>query len=211
MIERSMGAVFVVFEGLDGSGKSTCAQRVAERLGARYLTTPSPEVREYRAPLVESFGGSQEAAQLFYLATVFAASDEVRRLLAKGVSVVLDRYFLSTQAYADFRGSRLDVDALGELLVPADVTVYLDVPLEIRRQRLAARGTSTGDRETLSERADAQLRANHARRAGLSVIGKWLSFKAATETPEELEDLVVGAVEAELRRRVTSRPLRSGT
>ncbi len=211
MIDRSTGPVFIVFEGLDGSGKSTCARRVAECLGARYLTTPSPEVRKHREKVVGSFDGCQEAAQLFYLSTVFAASEEVRRLLANQVSVVLDRYFLSTQAYANFRGSRLDVDALGDLLVPADVTVFLDVPLEIRRNRLATRGSSKADRETVSVEADARLRAAHARRAELSVIGKWLSIDGATKSPEELTDLVIGAVQAERRRRFIYSPARSGT
>lgn len=199
MSSQSTGPVFVVFEGLDGSGKSTCARRVAERLGARYLTTPSPVVREHRGHIVGSYAGCQEAAQLFYLSTVFAASDEVRCLLEKQVSVVLDRYFLSTQAYAEFRGSRLDIDALGDLLVPADVTVFLDAPLEVRRRRLAARGSSEADRETLSVSADARLRSAHARRTSLSVVGKWFCIDA-TEAPEVLEHLVVRAVEAEMSR-----------
>jgi dTMP kinase len=198
---RRARPVFVVFEGLDGSGKSTCARGVAERLGARYMTTPSPVVRAHRDHVVGSYAGCQEAAQLFYLSTVFAASDEVRCLLDNTVSVVLDRYFLSTQAYAEFRGSRLDVDALGDSLVSADVTVFLDVPLEVRRRRLEARGSSMADRETLSAPADRHLRAAHARRAALSVVGRWLCVDAATETPEALQDLVVRAINAEMSRR----------
>ena len=80
MILQSL-PIFVVFEGLDGTGKSTCARLVAERLGAELLTTPSPEVRRYRDDLIECYAGSQEAAQLFYLSTVFAASDQIRGLL----------------------------------------------------------------------------------------------------------------------------------
>lgn len=201
MSRRRVRPVFVVFEGLDGAGKSTCARGVAARLGARYMTTPSPEVREHRNLIVGSYAGCQEAAQLFYLSTVFAASNEVRYLLEDEVSVVLDRYFLSTQAYAEFRGSTLHVDALGALLLPADVTVFLDVSLKIRKRRLAARGTSTADRETLSAPADTHLRAAHARRATLSVVGRWLCVDAARETPDALQELVVRAIEAETSRR----------
>lgn len=38
--------IFVVFEGLDGSGKSTCAAEVARRIDAELMTVPSPEVRK---------------------------------------------------------------------------------------------------------------------------------------------------------------------
>lgn len=74
----------MVFEGLDGAGKSTLATGVAAALGARWMTTPSPRVRGFRDELIAGFDGCQEAAQLFYLATVFAASREIAAELAAG-------------------------------------------------------------------------------------------------------------------------------
>lgn len=44
---RNGRPLFIAFEGLDGSGKTTCARQLATRIGAQYLTTPSPEVREF--------------------------------------------------------------------------------------------------------------------------------------------------------------------
>lgn len=38
---------FIVFECLDGSGKSTCAAQLAEHM-VTFMTTPSPGVRRYR-------------------------------------------------------------------------------------------------------------------------------------------------------------------
>jgi dTMP kinase len=178
--------VFVVFEGLDGTGKSTCARHAAETLDARYLTTPSPALRAHRDEIIESFGGSQEACQLFYLSTVFAASQEVRALLAAGRSVVLDRYFLSTQAYAAFRGSRLDLDELATGLLAPDVTVLLHAPLAVRRTRVAKRGESHADRETLRPAADARLHEEHERRVGLAVIGRLLRIDASTASPDDI-------------------------
>lgn len=183
--------IFIVFEGLDGSGKSTLARLVAETLGAVLLTTPSPSVRKYRDELITSFDGNQEAAQLFYLSTVFDASQRVAEMLAVGQSVVIDRYFLSTQAYAAFRGSRTRIDALGELLQPADVTVYLDVPLDVRRARLARRGTSAADLETLSDEAQRELRKQHIGRSALTVVGHLLHINDADSTAEELAARVI--------------------
>lgn len=178
---------FIVFEGLDGAGKSSCAQRTAELLGAKYLTTPSDKLRAYRNAVVDSFGSCQEGAQFFYFATVLAASAEARSCLDHGKSVVLDRYFLSTQVYAEFRGSQFPVDeALVNFLLPADVTVFLDVPLETRRKRVAVRGSDAADMETLTEKSDLNLRQGYWRLSSLPVVGEWLPIDAAQSSIDEI-------------------------
>jgi dTMP kinase len=184
----------VVFEGLDGAGKTTLARMTAAALGGEPMTTPSPEVRRYRDELIASFGDSQEACQLFYLATVFAASAEIRARLAAGRCVVLDRYFLSTQAYARFRGSALDLDALGDLLVPADLTVFVHAPLAVRLERLGRRGATAADRETMAPLADARLRAEHEQRLGLPVVGRALELDSSTASPDDLVAAVLAAL-----------------
>ena len=186
--------LFIVFEGLDGSGKSTLARLVAEKLNATLLTTPTSSVRKYREDLVASFDGNQEAAQFFYLATVFDASARAAKLLAAGRSVVIDRYFLSTQAYAAFRGSRLDIDAVQELLLPADLTIFLDVPLKVRAARLTTRETSAADLETLNAEAQTELRNQHLVRAGLDVVGELLHLEDSNSTPDQLAEVVFRAI-----------------
>ncbi|MBK1681451.1 dTMP kinase [Rhodocyclus tenuis] len=179
--------VFIVFEGLDGTGKSTCAKETASLLGASYLTTPTAGLRTYRDEIIASFNGSQEAAQLFYLATVLAASDEVKSSLASGRSVVLDRYFLSTRVYAEFRGSTLDVDeAVCRLLLPANLTVFLEAPLHVRRERSQARGCSLADSETMSERADAALLRGYEHRSQMPVVGRLMRIDASTRSVREI-------------------------
>lgn len=185
----------IVFEGLDGAGKSTAAQAAAKALDAVFMTTPSPRVREYRDDLITGFKGSQEAQQLFYLATVFAASREIAELLAEGRTVVLDRYFLSTQAYAAFRGSGLALDDVQALLVPADLTVFVEAPLETRLSRLAARGMSAADRETMSPAANARLLHEHLSRAHLPVVGKLLRLDTSALSPEDVARAVTQAID----------------
>lgn len=185
--------VFLVFEGLDGSGKSTSAKRTAEILNARYMTTPSEALRAHREAIVTSFGSSQEAAQLFYLATVMAASREVEACLASGVSVVLDRYLLSTQVYAEFRGSQLRIEAeIERLLRPADFTAFLDASLELRRSRVAQRAeTSAADRETFDSSADSMLRAGYERRFGNQIVGNLIRIDTSQGDANEIvADLV---------------------
>lgn len=192
---------FIVFEGLDGSGKTTCAGQLAEHIGAAFMTTPSPGVRKFRDDLIEQLASNQEAKQLFYLSTVFAASSEVSALLARGQSVVLDRYFLSTQAYAAFRGSQLAIDAVQRLLRPADITFYIDTPLETRRARLSRRGMSAADLETVTAEADGRLREEHLRRADLDVVGRFVRVAGDAGTPRQIvESLLVELRAAESAR-----------
>ena len=181
---------FIVFEGLDGSGKSTCARLLADTIDAEYLTTPSPDLRAYREDVIASFAGCQEANQLFYLATVFATSANARDLIGEGRPVVLDRYFLSTQAYAVFRGTVLDLDQVAKDLLPADITVFLDVSLPIRHERLSRRGATGADIETLNATADVTLRHTHSERFGLPVVGTLLHLQGDRMTPEEIVSTV---------------------
>lgn len=185
--------VFVVFEGLDGSGKSVCAKRTAEVLGANYLKTPSGPLLDHRESIIASFKGCQEAAQLLYLASVAYASQIIKSHLSAGQSVVLDRYLLSTQAYADFRGSTLCIDgALSEVLLPADLTVYLDSPLTVRRNRIKERSSMVAmdDAETLSESADSLLREGYQRRFGLPVAGRVLVLDSSLLGIDEIAHTV---------------------
>lgn len=184
---------FIVFEGLDGAGKSTCARRTAELLDAKFLTTPSHNLREYRNAVVDSFGSCQEAIQFFYFATVLDASAEAKSCLENGRSVVLDRYFLSTQVYAKFRGSKFPIDdVLVRFLLPADVTVFLDVPLEIRRQRVAVRGGNAADRETLTKAADLHINQSYRQLSCLPVVGKWLAVDATRSSIDEIALSIAG-------------------
>jgi thymidylate kinase len=184
---------FIVFEGLDGAGKSTCATRLAARTDSVLLTTPCERVRRFRDELLESLGPSQESRQLFYLATVFAASESARTLLAQGKSVILDRYVLSTQSYAAFRGSRLHIDELASQLTPADVTIDLDVPLAQRRARLERRAMTAADHETLTAEADARLVREYRKRAHLPAVGRFVCVDGSSD---DIERVLVHVLDA---------------
>lgn len=195
MTTTRIAPCFIVLEGLDGAGKSTCAKALAHTLGALYMTTPAPAIRDCRQTILGSFEKSQEAAQLFYLATVFAASRQVAAVMAAGKSVVMDRYFLSTQAYAEFRGSSLALNALGDALLPANLTVYLDVPLATRTSRLGMRHCSDADRETLTPAADARLRALYRQKSALAVAGRWLQLAISDESTGTIVERVISEMD----------------
>ena len=189
---RKTPPIFLVFEGLDGVGKTSCAKITAELLDAHFMTTPTVAMRKFSGQIISSLNGNQEAAQMFYLATVLAASDEVKSHIATGRSVVLDRYFLSTQVYAEFRGSILDMDeSIGGILQPADWTVFLEAPLNIRKSRLLTRGCSLFDGETLTYEANTSLLNGYKRRMQLPVVGKSMRIDTSSLAVLEVAQKII--------------------
>ncbi len=142
-------ATFIALEGLDGTGKSTVAAALACRLGAELLRTPPAALATVR-PLVDAaFDASPGARQLFYAATVAEASDRARRVLGAGRSVVIDRYWFSTVAYARVAAGSIDLSAVEPGLLRPDLTVFLTAAEPLRRQRIRARGATNADERSL--------------------------------------------------------------
>ena len=105
---------FIVVEGIDGSGKSTVAARVADELarqGRRVIRTREPGGtplgEKIRALLLDARNSEMVPfTELFlYMASRAQLVDEViRPALKKGIDVVCDRYYYSTAAYQGAAG-----------------------------------------------------------------------------------------------------------
>jgi len=137
--------LFIVVEGLDGTGKTTFAQALAHALGAAYLKTPPEEISRFRADLDDVLGRDPMARQLFYASGVAAASARVRELRARGRHVVVDRYWASTCVYASLGSIPVDLHDLDYRLERPDYTFFLDLPEKERRRRIRARGATMAD------------------------------------------------------------------
>lgn len=202
----------LVVEGLDGSGKTTLSRRLAERLGARWFTTPDSDLRPLRQGVEEALR-SPDARQLFYAASVVEVAARARAVLARGQDVVVDRYWLSTWAYGAERGTSLVLSEIEASLLPADLTVFLTAPRELRAQRMAARQKMTAaDQRSLDPANEARLLARY--RAGLQrpVAGRCVEIDTCTRDEDGvlarvLQTLEVPACEAP---RASGLRLRSG-
>lgn len=188
--------MFIVVEGLDGSGKTFLSKELAKCLNAEYMTTPSPCIREIRDSIISDFGTCPEAIELFYLSTVFAASNQIKTKIQNGQSVILDRYFLTTESYAQMRGSSIDISCYQKDLLIPDYTIFLDTPCHIRQQRLNARGSGSSiqDYATLETTIDDKLRQLYLSKRNQPIAGSWIHYINYYLTPikqvEELTKLI---------------------
>jgi dTMP kinase len=145
---------FITFEGGEGSGKSTQAGILANRLaraGRKVLATRepggSPAAEEIREALLSGrvwqFGPFAEAL-LFSVARADHIENAIRQALHEGKWVVCDRFLDSTRAYQGATAgvpkgliSALERLTVGNLL--PDITFILDIPPEEGLARAAER------------------------------------------------------------------------
>ncbi len=159
--------IFITFEGGEGGGKSTHAQRLAERiraLGREVVLTREPggtdTAERIRALLVTGEPDSMSATAEALL-NYAARDDHLRRLirpaLRRGAVVISDRFMDSTRAYQGYAGDcplslveALERDVVGET-VP-DRTIILDLPPEEGLRRAGRRLVDTASGEDRFER-----------------------------------------------------------
>lgn len=157
-------AGFVAIEGLDGVGKSTMLNKLAERFSGHAMSTPGPALRSCRPAILEAFSHDELAKALFYAASVSSEGRHARNLVERGEWVFMDRYWASTLAYAKARGVSAELEVLGQSLIKPDITILLILNEPDRQQRLFARGATPEDMETLNpgfrERVLEELRSH---------------------------------------------------
>ncbi|MDD1747723.1 MAG: dTMP kinase [Methanomassiliicoccales archaeon] len=151
--------VFVVFEGIDGSGKSTVAKMVfdilSEDLPSRVVLTAEPtESFIGKAVRHANQNGADELAEaLLFVADRAEHTKEIRAWLSQGKVVLCDRYYASTIAYQGallkerMGGARKAVEWLKAMNEPAivqpDLTLLLTVSVSTAIERLNSRKTLT--------------------------------------------------------------------
>ena len=159
-----MSGVFITFEGIEGSGKSTIVQQVAGRLrtqGRDVVVTREPggtaigeEVRHILlSPANESMAPLTELL-LYAASRAQHVAEVIQPALAAGRWVLCDRYADATEAYQG-AARRLPPATIKQLRaiatqgVEPQLTILLDLPVETGFARLTQRGaTDRLERET---------------------------------------------------------------
>ena len=146
-----MTARFITFEGIDGSGKSTQARRLADALPNAILTrepggsTGAEEIRRLMVEGEPDRWSAETELLLFTAARRDHLEKTIRPALERGTTVISDRFADSTRVYQGAtRGDlRSKVDALHSLMIERepDLTILIDMDPKTALQRGLARSS----------------------------------------------------------------------
>jgi dTMP kinase len=144
MIKNQFGGKFIVFEGLDGSGKSTQVELLARKLkGGSVKVHKTLEPTQYliggliRSFLANDWKSSADCLQLLFAADrAHHLEKEIFPALKKNMTVVSDRYFFSSLAYGAL-GCDLDwLIKVNENFLLPDLTIILKSDPKICVERM---------------------------------------------------------------------------
>jgi len=194
--------MFISFEGLDGSGKSTQAELLRSRLdadGVEVISTREPggtELGEKIRDLVLHGGDVTPWAEALLYAAARAQHVDVviRPALERGASVICDRYLDSSVAYQGVgrdlgldRVLDLNLAAVGGLLPDRTFLLALDVT-EIGSRLDREHDRLERESEAFHARAEAGYRELAAR------FPERIAVLDAKRPPDELAEEVYGAL-----------------
>lgn len=169
--------MLVVLEGLDGAGKSTQVKKLRNYLESLFGTIEYIHFPRYDAPvygdLISRFlrgdFGSNEAVHPQLVALLFAedrhgAAPGMKEILAKGGTVLLDRYVYSNIAYQcakltdnaeaeELRNWIFNTEYGNFALPKPDLNIFLDVPITFVEEKLQS-NRKGNDREYLEGAQD---------------------------------------------------------
>ncbi|MFN6016221.1 MAG: dTMP kinase [Verrucomicrobiota bacterium] len=154
--------IFIVIEGIDGTGKSTQSKRLAEWFRSRGREvvlsrepTDGPWGKKLRESATTGRLSAEEELECFLNDRREHVEMSIKPALAEGKVVILDRYYFSTMAYQGARGfDPAEIRRRNEVFAPQpDLLLILDLSVESAHGRIGARGDTANEfeqRDTLS-------------------------------------------------------------
>lgn len=188
-------APFIVFEGIDGVGKTTqlkqLSQWMEERYGCSIHLTSEPTNRPIGRLLKEALQ-QQVKFDDFCQALLFAADridhlkTEITFNLQRGIPVLCDRYYLSSFAYQwrEMPNGLEWIESINARARHPDLTLLIDAPAEICMERIRR---SRADTELYEELETLRaIRANYLELARRRQLVERIEVIDGMQTNEEV-------------------------
>jgi dTMP kinase len=148
--------LFIVLEGIDGTGKSTQAALLADwfrsqgrEVVASREPTDGPWGQKIRSTALTGRLSPQEELDLFLKDRREHVEQLITPALAAGKVVILDRYYFSTMAYQGSRGfDPAEIRRRNEAFAPQpDLLIILDLDVDSALARIGGRGDTANEFE----------------------------------------------------------------
>ena len=131
---KSYRGVFVVLEGIDGSGKTTIANMIIKdlsKMGFKTLYTREPTDSEIVNSVKTTYNDLRDPyvdALTFALDRLLHVKSRISPALEQGYIVVCDRYYYSSVAYQGAMGAPIEwLLEVNKWALQPDIAVYLDI------------------------------------------------------------------------------------
>jgi len=197
--------LFVVLEGIDGSGTTTQIVTVSSELRRRnysvYCTREPSDgpigrlIRRILSGQIETDRGDATMALLFAADRMDHLNREVRPALNTGMIVLCDRYYYSSMAYqSENWQSEMFVRTVNGRAVPPDLTFVLDVKLEEAKRRLESR-----TRKDYTEADDIQKRVHGWYKGMKQKFYQHIVVLDGNEMPSQVTERICQEIERKLQ------------
>lgn len=137
----------IVFEGIDKAGKTTQAKLLEKKLGSKCVRIDFPD---YSSPIgkeIKRFLDGErnypdEVKMILLSANRWEKKEEIEKMVSKGTTVIMNRYYQSNLVYGISKGLKLDwLLSLDKGLPKADLVIVID----IRPKTLVSRSKNVVD------------------------------------------------------------------
>ncbi|HOJ49930.1 MAG TPA: dTMP kinase [Spirochaetota bacterium] len=132
-----MKPLFIVFEGIDGSGTTTISKLISKEINSEWDKEPTDSEIGI---IIRGILSEHKPINPITLLQLFIADranhqDKINKFLKSGKSIVLDRYIPSTLAYQGITFEINDLYNLNKNFIKPDIVFYLDISPEVGMER----------------------------------------------------------------------------
>lgn len=205
MIKQDKGR-FIVFEGIDGSGKSTQIKNISKQLetqGLKIYTTFEPTDGPVGSLIRQMLSG-EIATDQRTIASLFAADrtdhltnqkNGIKQKVDQGGIVLCDRYYFSSYAYhAQYIDMEwvIHTNSLNAEILKPDLTIFIDVDPEICFKRIKLSRTDFEMYEQIDIMKN--VRINYFKAFDRLKDSEKIAVVDGNTTPEKVEDSILNEI-----------------
>lgn len=144
--------MFIVFEGIDGVGKTSLAQKLSHQLNYKFIETPlselmfnNPQIYAKVVDYIHSYLPGFLRAQFYSFFNLYLSEKYCQEHSTNQRNLITNSYVVSNFAYNSDNYTGNFFANLFQFLAKPDLTIYLTADLETIKQRISNRNKDDKD------------------------------------------------------------------
>ena len=144
--------MFIIFEGIDGVGKTSLAQKLSHQLNYKFIETPSselmfnnPQIYAKVVDYIHSYLPGFLRAWFYSFSNLYLSEKYCQEHSTNQRNLITNRYVVSNFAYNSDNYTGNFFANLFQFLAKPDLTIYLTADLETIKQRISNRNKDDKD------------------------------------------------------------------